>query len=197
MTAINNQEAYEIGIEAYTYLYPLVLMDATRRQAVNVEAGKFIGRGPMNAFTNVRTFPPANFRDVVRPNFDTLYSIAWLDLAKEPLIVSVPDTRDRYYLLPMLDMWTDVFACPGKRTTGTGANRFAVVCPNWRGKLPEGARRIDAPTPSFGSSVAPRRTGPKITRPSTRFKMATRLRLCHSLARLPSWSRQRLIQLWT
>jgi hypothetical protein len=58
MTAINRQEAYEIGIEAYTYLYPLVLMDATRRQAVNVEAGKFIGRGPMNTFSNVRTFPP-------------------------------------------------------------------------------------------------------------------------------------------
>ena len=147
MTAINRQEAYEIGIEAYTYLYPLVLMDATRRQAVNVEAGKFIGRGPMNAFINVQTFPPADFRDVVRPNFDTPYSIAWLDLAKEPLIVSVPDTQDRYYLLPILHMWTDVFACPGKRTTGTGANRFALVCPNWRGKLPEGAKRIDAPTP--------------------------------------------------
>jgi hypothetical protein len=161
MTAINNQEAYEIGIEAYTYLYPLVLMDATRRQAVNVEAGKFIGRGPMNAFTNVRTFPPADFRDVVRPNFDTLYSIAWLDLAKEPLIVSVPDTQDRYYLLPMLDMWTDVFACPGKRTTGTGANRFAVVCPNWRDKLPEGAKRIDAPTPYVWIIGRTQTDGPK------------------------------------
>jgi hypothetical protein len=147
MTEINRQEAYEIGIEAYIYLYPLVLMDATRRQAVNVEAGKVIGRGPMNTFTNVRTFPPADFRDVVRPNFDTLYSIAWLDLTKEPLIVSVPDTQGRYYLLPMLDMWTDVFASPGKRTTGTGSNRFAVVPPNWQGQLPEGVQRINAPTP--------------------------------------------------
>jgi hypothetical protein len=79
-TALTEQEAYEIGVEAYTYLYPLILMDATRRQAVNVETGKVIGRGPMNAFTHVRAFPPADFRDVVRPNFDTLYSIAWLDL---------------------------------------------------------------------------------------------------------------------
>jgi hypothetical protein len=145
--SVAEQDAYEIGVEAYTYLYPLVLMDATRRQAVNVEAGKAIGRGPMNVFTHVPIFPPADFRDVVRPNFDTLYSIAWLDLTKEPMVVTAPDTQGRFYLLPMLDMWTDVFASPGKRTTGTGAGRFGVVAPHWNGKLPQGVQRIDAPTP--------------------------------------------------
>src|SRR5271154_3049091 len=144
--AITEQEAYEIGIETYTYLYPLVLMDATRRQAVNVEAGKVLGRGPMNAFTHVPMFPPADFRDVVRPNFDTLYSIAWLDLTKEPVVVSAPDTLGRFYLLPMLDMWTDVFANPGKRTTGTGAGESAVAPRGGGGTLPEGVERIDAPT---------------------------------------------------
>jgi hypothetical protein len=72
-------------------------MDTTRRQATNIEAGKVIGRGPMNSFTHVRQFPPADFRDVVRPNFDTLYSIAWLDLTREPMVVTVPNTQGRYY----------------------------------------------------------------------------------------------------
>ena len=85
-------------------------MDITRKQFTNSASGKELGKGPTNTFSNVPEYPPANFKGVVRPNLDTLYSIAWLDLTKEPLIVSVPDTEGRYYLLPMLDMWTDVFA---------------------------------------------------------------------------------------
>jgi hypothetical protein len=143
----SNSDIAAIASEAYVYLYPLVTMEMTRRQATNVEAGKMPGRGPMNCFVHVRELPDVNFKMVVRPNFDTLYSTAFLDLTAEPVVVSAPNTHGRYYMLPMLDMWTDVFAVPGKRTSGTGADHFAVVPPRWQGELPADARRIDAPTP--------------------------------------------------
>jgi hypothetical protein len=145
---LDKDTAEEIATEAYTYLYPLILMDVTRRQATNVERyGEVLGRGPANAFTHVRQFPPATFRDVVKPNFDTLYSAAWLYLDQEPMIVSAPDAGDRYYLLPMYDMWTDIFHVPGTRTTGNGAGHFGLTAPGWQGKLPDGVERVHAPTP--------------------------------------------------
>ena len=152
--SLTEQGAFAIGVDAYLYFYPLVTMDITRKQLTNAEPGKGLG-GPMNVFVNIPEYPTADMRVVVRPNFDTLYSSGWLDLTKEPMIVSVPDTGGRYYLLPMLDMWTNVFASPGWRTTGTQAGNFVVVPPGWRpdlrapliGELPKDTQRIDAPTP--------------------------------------------------
>src|SRR5262245_35517504 len=154
--AVTEEEARAIGVDAYIYFYSLVTMDITRKQFTNIEPGKEFGKGPMNMFVSIPEYPPANFKGVVRPNFDTLYSIAWLDLTKEPLIVSAPDTGGRYYLLPMLDMWSDVFASPGWRTTGTQAGNFLIAPVGWRPdlrdrfieefRLPKDIQRIDAPT---------------------------------------------------
>jgi hypothetical protein len=154
--AITEQEAQDIAVDAYVYFYPIISLDVTRKQFTNLEPGKVPGRGPMNLFNNVPTYPPGDDKGVVRFNFDTLYSSAFLDLRKEPVVVSVPDTGGRYYLLPMLDMWTDVFASPGWRTTGTQAGEFLIAPADWRPdlrerfdefRLPAGTQRIDAPTP--------------------------------------------------
>src|SRR5574340_1089328 len=97
---VSPEEAYQIGMEAYVYLYPLITMDVTRRQMTNIESDKMIGRGPMNTRSHMPAYPPADLKVVVRPNFDTLYSSGWLDLTKGPVVVSAPDTNGRYYLLP-------------------------------------------------------------------------------------------------
>jgi hypothetical protein len=143
---ISEQDAHAIGVQAYLYFYSPITMDLTRKQLTNAVKPQGL-YGPMNTFANISEYPTADTKVVVRPNFDTLYSSAWLDLTKEPMIVSVPDTHGRYYLLPMLDMWTDVFASPGWRTTGIQAGDYAVTPPGWTGSLPAGIVRIDAPTP--------------------------------------------------
>ena len=160
-SAITEDEAYEIGLDAYDYFYPLVSMDITRRVSTNTPIGTVTGSNPLNMFSHIRAYPDSDFRTVVRPNFDTLYSLAWLDLTKGPVIVSVPDTEGRYYLLPMLDMWTDVFAAPGKRTSGTHAAHFALVPRGWQGTLPQGVERIDAPTPYVWIIGRTQTNGPK------------------------------------
>jgi hypothetical protein len=137
----------ELGIDAYVYLYTLVTMEVTRLQMTNVpEATETTA--PMNQFAHFREFPAADYKVVVRPNFDTLYSSVWIDLRDGPVVVSAPaGSVDRYYELPMYDMWTDAFAAPGWRTSGVDAADWALVPPGWTGTLPDGLRRIDAPTP--------------------------------------------------
>ena len=142
--SVSEQEARDIARDAYIYAYPMLVMEMTRRVCTNVEKPDG-ARAPMNQIANVRAFPDPSFTDVVRPNADTLYSVMFFDVSKDPMVFSVPDSGGRYYLLPMLDMWTDVFALPGKRTTGTGAQTFAVVGPHWQGQLPKGVERDQEP----------------------------------------------------
>jgi hypothetical protein len=158
--AVDARTAREIGIEAYHYLYPLVTMEVTRRVSVNIDERKKPGFGRAGVFHHLRSYPSVEFREVVRPNFDTLYSLAWFDVRKEPYIVSVPDTGGRYYVLPVYDMWTDVFASPGSRTTGTRAGQFAIVPRGWHGKLPQGVERIEAPTDTCWIVVRTQTNGP-------------------------------------
>ncbi len=144
---ILSSDVSTLSYEAYVYLYPLVTMEVGRQQSINVASDGRPGFGPSNQFHHLRQFPDADYRAVVRVNFDTLYSSAWLDLSAAPVVITVPDTHGRFYLLPLLDMWTDVFATLGSRTTGTAAGKYVVTAAGYSGPTPEGLPVIVAPTP--------------------------------------------------
>lgn len=142
---MNVFEAIPLGVEGYIYGYPLVTMEMTRRVMTNVEKAEGT-RAPMGQFIRMREYPTAAFRDVTAPNADTLYTSAWVDVGQEPWVLNLPDAQDRYYLFPMLDGWTNVFQVPGKRTTGTGPQTYAITGPGWQGKLPEGVQEYKSST---------------------------------------------------
>jgi hypothetical protein len=138
-------EDFILATDAYIYGYPLVTMEMTRRVITNVAAP--VGtRGPMGQIIKLRQYPDASFRDITAPNADTLYTTAFFDVGKEPWVLSIPDMNGRYALLPMLDGWTTVFQAPGKRTTGTGAQTYAITGPGWKGALPAGVKEYKSPT---------------------------------------------------
>jgi hypothetical protein len=144
--ALTPEEAQKIGVEAVIYGLPLVVMDLTKRITTNVPEPQPNAHAPINQFGNALKYPLASDHTVVRLNIDTLYSWAWLDLAKQPMVLSLPDTGGRYYMMPMLDAWTNVFASPGTRTTGNKAGQFAITGPGWAGTLPAGVTEIKSPS---------------------------------------------------
>ena len=143
--AAKEVEAREIAIETYMYAYPLVTMEITRRVMTNTEKPEG-SKAPMGQFARLRNYPAVDDHSVTAPNADTLYTLAWLDVGKEPWIVSIPDMKDRFFLFPMLDGWTNVFHDPGKRTTGTKAQKYAITGPGWSGTLPAGVTEYKSPT---------------------------------------------------
>lgn len=136
---VAKSEHIVLGAEAYLYGYPLVIMDATRANAA-------LNIGPENQLRRVRQFPNAQFRDVVRPNVDTLYTSAFIDMDFGPWVFELPPNPLRYELMAFLDAWTDVFAAPGTRTTAGSGGRFLLAGPRWQGETPEGLVLLRAPT---------------------------------------------------
>lgn len=128
-----------LGAEAYLYGYPLVMMETTR-----VHSGQYIG--PENQLRLVRQFPDANFKDVVRPNVDTLYTTAFISMKEGPWVFEMPANTTRYELMPFMDAWTNVFASPGTRTSGQTAATYLLAGPEWQGEVPHGMRLLKAPT---------------------------------------------------
>lgn len=157
LTSCNNQSnqgtiptrdtaVVKIAQDAFIYSLPLVLIDLTRKKGINYEVPTDGKGAPINQMVHFTKFPDADFKDVVRPNADTYYNIAMLDLSDEAMVLSLPNSNGRYYLMPMLDAWTNVIASPGKRTSGTAAAIYLITGPKWNGKLPDGMKQIQSPT---------------------------------------------------
>lgn len=139
------EQAQQLARDTYIFGYPLVLMELTRRQITNV-ATPDEKHAPMGVFGHMRRYPTADFRAVTAPNADTLYSSAWLNLSKDAYVLELPDVGNRFYLMPMLDGWTNVFADPGTRTTGTKAQKYLITGPGWSGTLPQGMHQLKSST---------------------------------------------------
>jgi hypothetical protein len=135
-----------IAKNAYVYGIALALVDITRKRLTNVEAPVPGLAAPINQFAISVAFPDAKFKAVVKPNADTYYTSGMLDLSVDAMVLSLPNTNGRYYLMPMLDAYSNVFASPGKRTSGTQAGTFLITGPKWAGNVPVGMKEIKAPT---------------------------------------------------
>ncbi len=142
------EEIKSIAEDAYIYGYSLITSEVTRVQMSNVSKVEGI-HAPMGKFINIKRYPPADFRGVSAPNADTLYSVAWIDLGKEPTVFSHPDMGKRYYLFPMYSLWMPVIDSVGSRTTGEKAATYLITGPAWKGEVPEGMTQIKSPTRYF------------------------------------------------
>lgn len=132
-------EKIVLGAEAYLYGYPLVITDVTRAGAAAVVA-------PENTLRRVREFPDARFRGVVRPNVDTLYTTAFIDMSDGPWVFEMAANDRRYEVMAFLDAWTNVFGAPGTRGSGRDGGRFLLAGPAWQGAVPAGLSLLRSPT---------------------------------------------------
>lgn len=136
-------EAREIAKQAYIFAYPMLEDFKTMTiQAIRPEL--------FNQFVHSKKLRGPDYKEIVRPNNDNIYSALWLDLRSEPFVVSVPAVEDRYYSFQMIDMYTHNFAYVGTRATGTGARTFVISGPSWKGETPPG---VDDVFHSEGSFV--------------------------------------------
>jgi hypothetical protein len=107
-------------------------------------------RSLVNQLSLVRHLRGPEFKQIATPNNDTLYAQGFCDVSREPLVISVPAMdKDRYYVIQLWDVNGDTFGYIGSRTTGRGAGHYALVGPNWKGKLPANVKRIDSPYNNF------------------------------------------------
>jgi hypothetical protein len=173
----------KVAADAYVFGYPLVLMEMTKKVLTNTPKPSEKA-APLNQFAHIAAFPRPEDRQIVRPNVDTLYSSAWLDLSRGPVILHLPEIKGRYYLMQIMDAWTNVFASLGTRTTGEQEGNFAIVGPKWRGHLPAGVKKLQSPTNSVWI------LGRTLTRGPADYAAVHAIQAQYTLTPLNAWGKQ-------
>lgn len=144
-SAAARQNPVEDMREAYLFGFPLVLMHLSERVMTNPVAGS--ERRPLNRFTHISGYFGNEFKGILYPAPGMFYSCAWAALGKEPVVVSIPDTKDRYYVLNVMDAWRNIIFTAGKRATGTARQHYIFTAPGWDGKIEPGEMQvIQSPT---------------------------------------------------
>lgn len=139
------EDAVEIATDAYIYGYPLVTFDMVRKQQTNVTVAD-AEHAPMGQLIKMRSYPAVDNHCCAAPNADTLYTEVWLDVTEEPWLFSIPDMGDRYYIMPILDGWSEVIDVASSRVNGGHPQTYAITGPGWTGTLPEGVKQVKSPT---------------------------------------------------
>ena len=134
-------EAADIAEEAYIYAFPMMENYRTMyTQAVDRTAPGYVA--PFNELVSKTELLGPEFKEIVRPNNDTLYSFAWLDVRAQPIVITIPEVKDRYYSVQLVDMFTHNFAYLGTRATRGEAGSYVVAGPRWEGSKPGDAKGV-------------------------------------------------------
>jgi len=138
---VSPKEARAIAEEAYVYAFPMLENYRTMYvQAIDKGAPGYMAR--FNQLSHKTELLGPEFKDIVRPNNDTMYSFAWVDLRAQPIIITVPQIENRYYSIQLVDMFTNNLGYIGTRTTGSKAGSYLVAGPQWRGAKPGNVKEV-------------------------------------------------------
>ncbi|MGH6715397.1 MAG: DUF1254 domain-containing protein [Bradyrhizobium sp.] len=132
---------------------PVVMSYAVMyEQAVDHRSGHF--NAPFNRIRNVSGLPASKSTHAALPNNDVAYSLLWVDLRTEPIVLSVPavDAR-RYYSIMLRDGKFYNYGYIGSRATGSEAGDYMVVGPDWHGQAPPGIKRVFRSSTEFSLAL--------------------------------------------
>ena len=137
--------ARSLALQGATFATPIVAMYLLRSTVAFGPSAK-AAPGTIWNFDQIATPTIAAETGYVSPNVNVLYGFGFADLGQEPYILTAPDSDGRYYMIELVDMWTNAFAYPAGGASGYKGGKFALVGPGWQGELPADVKRIDSAT---------------------------------------------------